>query len=274
VKNFPATNSQTMPPFFRTPSTAMTSTNQTSDGRPQDKFAQSDEHYLTHRKQVAADIGVPDLFEIADHFGLYSGTQTIGRNLAIYEAFKQTIQVPGDIFEFGCWKGSNLIYMAKLLALFQPNCIKQVYGFDSFEGLQTFSAEDGDGIQETFQDRYQGNREVLEKFIELYEMQSWVHLVVGNALESIDRFDQANQHSMISLAYIDFDLYEPCKKALEFSDRRLSVGGLIILDEALTETWKGEGQALREFLQVHSGDYRMQGNTISRQPTVVLEKIR
>ena len=79
---------------------------------------------------------------------------------------------------------------------------------------------------------------------------------------------------MASIAYIDFDLYDPCKKALQFSDRRLSVGGLIILDEALTDTWKGEGQALREFMDDHKGDYEMQSNTISRQPTVILKKVR
>ncbi len=239
-----------------------------------EKFERIDQTYLTKRKSLADSIDVANLFDVADHFGLYSGVQTIGRSLAIYEAFKQTINIPGDIFEFGCWKGSNLLYMAKLLQLFQPNSIKQVYGFDSFEGLQTFSSEDGDETRETFQHRYQGNRQQLESFIDLYDMNSWVKLVVGNALETIDRFDETNQHSMICLSYIDFDLYEPCKKALEFSDRRLSVGGLIILDEALTETWKGEGQALREFLVDHKGEYESQSNTISRQPTVILKKIR
>lgn len=237
-----------------------------------DKFATVDERYLRERKQLANDVQFSSVFEIADHFGLYSGTQTIGRVLAIYEAFKQTIDIPGDIFEFGCWKGSNLLFMAKLLSLFQPNSIKQVYGFDSFEGLQTFAPEDGDTDSE-FRDRYRGDREILEKFIRLHEMESWVHLVVGDALETIDQFEQQNRHSMISIAYIDFDLYEPCKRALEFSDQRLSVGGLIILDEALTDTWKGEGQALREFLKSRPGHYSMQGNTISRQPTVILKKI-
>jgi len=239
-----------------------------------DKFAELDKRYLNGRRELAEEVTFDNLFEIADHFGLYSGTQTIGRVLAIYEAFKQTLDVPGDIFEFGCWKGSNLLFMAKLLTLLQPSSIKQVYGFDSFEGLQTFSSEDGLDTKETFQNRYQGDQDTLQKFIRLHEMESWVHLVVGNALDTIDEFDQSNQHSMASLAYIDFDLYDPCKKALEFSHRRLSTGGLIILDEALTETWKGEGQALREFLDQHKGDYEMQSNRISRQPTVILKKIR
>lgn len=252
----------------------MSTNHETLAASKKEKFESIDQPYLSKRRELASQIQFDHLFEIADHFGLYSGIQTIGRGLAIYEIFKETIDIPGDIFEFGCWKGSNLLYMAKLLSLFQPNSIKQVFGFDSFEGLQTFSTEDGDDTQEKFQNRYQGNQKVLEDFIGLYGMESWVHLIVGDAMTSIDEFDQENQHSMMSLSYIDFDLYAPCKKALEFSHSRLSVGGVIVLDEALTNTWKGEGQALREFLDSHTGSYEMASNTISRQPTVILKKIR
>ena len=105
-------------------------------------------------------------------------------------------------------------------------------------------------------------------------MESWVKLIVGNAMETIDNFDRENPHIMFSLAYIDFDLYDPCLKALEFANQRLSVGGYIILDEALTNEWKGEGTALREFLKQQKGHYKMYDNTISRQPTVVLKKVK
>jgi len=238
------------------------------------KFEALDRSYLSRRKESAAKVGMPDLFEVADQFGIYSGTQTIARALSVYEIVKQSFKVPGDVVEFGCWKGSNLLLMAKLLQIFQPNSIKQVYGFDSFEGLQTFADEDGEGTDETYRDSYQGNEATIREFIDLYDMTQWVKLVVGDAMKTIDEFDQSNPHIMFSLSFIDFDLYLPCKKALEFSDSRLSVGGLIVLDEALTDTWKGEGQALREFLADHKGCYEMQSNEISRQPTVILKKVR
>ena len=236
------------------------------------KFAAEDQRYLGRRRELSATIEVGNLFEIADHFGLYAGEQTIGRGLAIYEIVKQSLDAPGDIFEFGCWQGSNLLMMAKILKLLQPNSLRQIYGFDSFAGLQTFSDEDGASTREQFADRYCGNEHRLRQFIELHQMENWVHLVVGDALQTIDAFEESNQHSMISLAYIDFDLYAPCARALEFSHHRLSSGGLIVLDEALTETWKGEGQALREFLARYPGQYKMQSNGISRQPTVILRR--
>jgi hypothetical protein len=237
------------------------------------KFDKIDIPYLKNRKETAKAVGMPDLYEIADHFGLFAGTQTIGRALSVFEIIKQTIKIPGDIVEFGCWKGSNLLLMAKILELLQPNTIKQVHGFDSFEGLKTFAKEDGDGLREIFENRYQGNEKLLREFIRLHGMESWVKLLVGDAMETIEKFEKENPHIMFSLSFIDFDLYSPCKKALEFSDERLSVGGLIVMDEALTEAWRGEGQALREFLGSRRGCYKMHSNMITRQPTVILEKI-
>ena len=61
----------------------------------------------------------------------------------------------------------------------------------------------------------------------------------------------------MSLGYIDFDLYESCVKALEFTGERLGVGGLIVLDEALMSAWKGEGLALREFLSSRKGFFNV-----------------
>lgn len=78
---------------------------------------------------------------------------------------------------------------------------------------------------------------------------------------------------MFSLAYIDFDLYEPCKVALEYVGKRLAPGGIIVFDEALTNFWPGEGIALIEYLaQKGAGEYTMQSITFARQPTVYLIK--
>jgi hypothetical protein len=237
------------------------------------KFDAADKIYLENRKKVADKIGKPDLFEIVDQFGLYSGAHTIGRSLFVYDILKQTLDVPGNIVEFGSWKGSNLLFMAKVLNLLQPNSIKQIYSFDSFEGLQTFSDKDGD-IANVFTSSYKGNEAILREFLSLYDMNSWVHLVIGDAMKTIDAFQKKNEHMMISMAYIDFDLYDPCKKALEFTDERLSVGGIIAMDEALMEEWPGEGIALREFLRDRKGCYQMFSNPITRQPTVYLKKIK
>ena len=234
-----------------------------------EKFKEEDVEYLSERKRVAAEFGVENLFGIVDHFGLYAGIQTIGRTLAVYELVKQTLNVPGNIMEFGCWEGSNLVLMAKILKLLQPNTIKQVYGFDSFEGLQTISKKDK--LDRNVRNSYIGNEETLRKFIKLYKLEGWIKLVKGDATKTIKIFERENP-TLISLAYLDFDLYSPTKEALKFIHKRLSVGGLIIFDQAMTHEWKWEGQAMIEFLKEHEGKYQSGIIPFVRQPTVFLKR--
>lgn len=236
------------------------------------KFGDDDADYLRRRSVFAEEIGKPDLYEYIDQFGLYAGEQTLATRLVIYDIFKSTLDIPGDVVEFGCWNGANLLFLAKILKLTRPNSIKSVIGFDSFEGLQSFSAEDGEA-ESSYRGRYQGNEDTLRKAITLFGMESWVHLVKGDACKTIPAFADSFPHSMVSFAYIDFDLYEPSKAALNYLGKRLSPGGVIVLDEALTHTWQGEGVALQEFLEDQAGSkFDAHSTPIARQPTLFLVK--
>lgn len=236
-----------------------------------EKFHRENLVYLEQRKELSQKIGHQELWSIVDHFGLYAGIQTLGTRLAVFEIMKKCLDVPGHIVEFGCWKGANLLFMAKVLQLLQPNTYKHVYGFDSFEGLQTFSKEDGNASE--FSGKYKGNETVLRAMIEFFGMDEWVHLIKGNAIETIPLFEKDFPQHMFSLAYIDFDLYEPCKIALKYLGKRLSPGGIIVFDEALLNYWPGEGKALIEFLdESGAGSYTMHNITFARQPTTYLIK--
>ena len=41
------------------------------------------------KELICKKIGKQEVFDVADHFGLYLGTQTIGRDLFIYEILKK-----------------------------------------------------------------------------------------------------------------------------------------------------------------------------------------
>ena len=50
---------------------------------------------------------------------------TIGNKLWTYDLLKKTVGIPGDIFEFGCWKGTNLMFLAKVISLLEPSSPKK-----------------------------------------------------------------------------------------------------------------------------------------------------
>jgi hypothetical protein len=228
--------------------------------------------FLENRKKFSKEIGRPDLYEFIDQFALYAGVHTIGNKLWTYDLFKTTIGVPGDIYEFGCWKGANLMFLAKLNQLLEPSTSKRIFGFDNFSGLPEAIPVDGDYAPSQV-GNYLGNEQHLRNAIQLFELEDKVELIVGDALETIPKFKSDNMESLCSLAYIDFDLYEPTTEALQLVDGSLSVGGLIIFDEAGTKEWPGETVAMKEYLKSSKHNFEMLSNPISRQPTIALRRV-
>ncbi len=237
------------------------------------KHAKKDKNFVVARKELERSLTKKTVFEYVDHFGLYAGEQTLGNKIFVYEMLKKTLGVPGHIVEFGCWNGSNLMYLAKVMNLLQPHNYKKVFGFDNFKGLPAPNQIDGD-IAKKMEGKYEGDLEQLKKLISFFEYNEYVKLVIGDATETIQTFAKENKDFLVSFAYIDFDLYEPCVAALQFLESTLVTGGIILFDEALIPDWPGESLALKEFLARNGRDYKLLSNNMSRQPTVGLKKVR
>jgi hypothetical protein len=231
-----------------------------------------DSRFISKRKELANDIGGPDLYKYVDQFGLYAGTQTLASRLATYDILRKCVDVPGHIVEFGVGHGANIMFMAKVLQILRPNSLKKIYGFDNSSGVADFHEFDG-GAAKNNDGKFKGNEQVLHAAIDLFELQSWVHLVKGDARTTIPMFAEEFPEFIVSMAWIAFDLYESCRVALEFLAKRLSVGGVIVFDEAIDASWPGETRAMLEFLEDAAGThFEMHDTDIARQPVMYLQK--
>ena len=105
------------------------------------KFRQIDEAYFARRKAYAAKHGGgdPAFWARSDYWPLYAGYANLARYVAILDIVRRSLTVPGDVAEFGVYRGANFLFVAKLMRLFDPMGWKQVHGFDSFQGLTTFA---------------------------------------------------------------------------------------------------------------------------------------
>ena len=77
-----------------------------------------------------------------------------------------------------------------------------------------------------------------------------IELVKGDANNTIPKYIDENQHLLISLLYLDFDLYKPTKTAIEHFLPRMPGGSIIAFDEVNNPQWAGETKALLETLQL------------------------
>lgn len=225
--------------------------------------------FLDQRQKFAEYAGFPELYEYIDQFPLYAGVHTIANKIFTYELLKMTVGVPGHIAEFGSWKGSNLLFLLKMMSLLEPHSGKKIIGFDNFAGLPAPSKLDGD-YAVTRTGHYKGDLDLLKQAISLFDFEDRIELVVGDALRTIPEYRAAHKETMLSFCYLDFDLYEPTVKALEFIEEALVVGGVVVFDQALTHQWPGETLAWKEYLSKTNKKFRMISNTLSKQPTAAM----
>ena len=73
-------------------------------------------------------------------------------------------------------------------------------------------------------------------------------LVVGDACETIPQYVEEHPHLLINLLYVDFDIYEPTKAALQHLYPRVVKGGVVAFDELNCPEFPGETLALIECL--------------------------
>ena len=232
------------------------------------KFKYADEKYFENRDRFAEQFcSGTDFWHIADNWQLYSGYVNIGRSLAIYELIKQVIDIPGHILELGTWNGANLMFMAKVLHLLEPNSLTEIYGFDSFEGLQQFQDEDRSESESV--GSYKGNEEILKELISIYNFNNFVHLVKGNIEDTLPAFLQENPEMMFSFIYFDTDLYGSTKIGMKLLWDRLLKGGIMAFDEYNLKEWPGETAAVNEML---GNKHRLHTINFTRQPTAYLIK--
>ena len=73
-----------------------------------------------------------------------------------------------------------------------------------------------------------------------------VQLIKGDAASTIPAFVEEMPHLLISLLFLDFDLHEPTKVALDYFLPRMPGGAILAFDELDNPLWPGETQAMLE----------------------------
>lgn len=199
--------------------------------------------------------------EKLQNFTKYVPTQDLRKFLCRYELFRKILHVHGSIVECGVLYGGGLMAWAQLSEIFEPlNHLRNIIGFDTFAGFVSISEVDKTGI--AFQGKNGGlaidTYDDLLKSIALYNKNRFlnhiekVKLVKGDVAESLPKFLKVNPHLVVSLLYLDFDIYEPTVVALKHLMPRIPKGGIIAFDELNHEVWPGETIAVMQEIGINN----------------------
>jgi len=219
----------------------------------------------------------PDAIEKMIDFPKYAPTNAILEFVARYEIVKLIKDLPGDIFEMGVCGGRGLFSFYHALSLLEPGYqFREIIGFDTFHGITGITEKDTNSYREikdgdfcfTRKDEIEQLAIVHETFKDNYFNKHRIHLVEGNILDTLPVYLEKNKHKLVSLLYLDLDIYAPTKFSIEQVLPRMCKGSIIAFDELYYRSFPGETTALLETLDIKN--YRIHNLFGSRINYIIL----
>lgn len=181
------------------------------------------------------------------------------RIYSLVEAVRYIVQneIPGDIVECGVWRGGSMLAVAKTLVRLN-NFSKELYLFDTFEGMTSPAENDVDWMGAQAFKKYQvtksdngsswsyASEKDVRRTMSLADYdEGKIHYVKGKVEDTLP----GQAPDTISLLRLDTDWYESTRHELIHLFSRLSRGGILILDDY--GHWKGARKAVDEFIAEH-----------------------
>ncbi len=152
---------------------------------------------------------------------------------------------------------------AQFSAIYEPyNHNRRIIGFDTFKGFPAINKKDTRTGEKAFLRKgylktFKGIKKEIDESIKVFDENRpighipKVELIVGDAIKKIPEFINKNRHLVVSLLYLDFDLFEPTKVAIENFVPRMPKGSVIAFDELNADSYPGETLALIETLGIN-----------------------
>lgn len=193
--------------------------------------------------------------QLLSNLGLFLNSKNLSRILFLDHIFKQIIEVPGAIFEFGTRWGQNIALFSALRGIYDPfNRHRKIVGFDTFSGFPVIDPKDGnsDMMQKGNLTLTKDYYDYLTKIMEYQEQESPLHhikkyeLIKGDATIEITKYFKKHPETIIALAFFDFDIYKPTVQCLKAIKPHLVKGSILGFDELNDADSPGETLALKE----------------------------
>ena len=164
----------------------------------------------------------------ADLFKHCIGMQTFSRVIHVCHYALMAQDICGDIVELGCHRGN----IAKILSYITN---KKIYVYDSFEGLP----KNDEGHKEN----------ILKTSVQLL-VQNFRKDNIKTPIIRKSFFENLTEKDMpekISFAHLDGDLYTSIKQSLKLVYNKMSINGIILIDDYGHSEWQGVKKAVDEF---------------------------
>ena len=187
-------------------------------------------------------------------FYQFCTTDRLSKLLAQFKIFEQVCKIPGDIIEFGVFKGNSLIRLIIFREILSRT--KNIYALDKFGEFKIprlILDSDKKKLKLFLKDA--GKKSISLKFLKknlisrgLYRN---VNLIKGDIFKTLNNFLLRNKKKKFSFVNLDVDLYHVTYFILKKIWPKVNKGGIILFDEYNEETlmkFPGSKKAVDEYL--------------------------
>ncbi len=205
-------------------------------------------------------------WEYENGFMLTSDITRLPKMIAHYELYKSIRELPGEVLEFGVFKGASFVRLCTYRDMMESPYSRKIIGFDAFgkfpsqeneedvKFIERFENSAGDGI----------SVEDLHKSLSLKNIKNY-ELIQGDINETLSVYLEERPELKISFLHIDVDVYQPTMKVLNLLYDKIVKGGVLVLDDYATVA--GETKAVDEFFK--EKDVLIQKLSISHIPCYI-----
>jgi len=204
--------------------------------------------------QMMSELPIPH-GQVMENLGLFLSSKDFSRMMFMHHIYTQIVDVPGVVMDFGTRWGNNLSLFSTFRSIYEPfNRHRKLIGFDTFTGFPSVHEKDGQSdlmsvgnvaTTENYQD-------YLDRLMHLKEQQNPLSHIkkyeirAGDACKTLRSYFEDNPHTIVALAYFDFDIYQPTFECLQMLKCRVVKGSILGFDELNDPDSPGETLALME----------------------------
>ena len=218
-------------------------------------------------------------FDYENNFYLSCHKNRISKILTQYELFKNTIDLPGSIVEFGLFKGSSLMRLVMFRDLLTNSHSRKIIAFDTFDRYPGNLHEYDKGHMRDFINKAGVDSLSVEQLREVLEngnLNENIELIEGDICNTVPKYISDNEYEesgdseclKVSLINLDTNFYQPTKVVLEYFWPRLVRGGILMLDDY--GIVPGETKAVDEYFT--DKDVKIQKMPLSMTPFFIVKE--
>lgn len=233
-----------------------------------EKWEENNQNYFSYIKQLGeyydtlvnnGEISVNEMpGRIIQNSNLYMGDAKLANLIFHIDVYRKLIGLAGDIAEVGIYRGDSFLLWSKLVKIFEPYNLTQVYGFDWFQGMKPGAADDG------FQSgKYCGDYSHLMNMIKSQGLEGISLVFPLDVTKEIKHFIEERPFLRFKLLYIDCGIQEVMEAAYEYLYPRLVRGGYLLMDHYNYKVSPTESGIVEKYI----GDNIIRQMPYTRQPS-------